>query len=165
MRLFLASVFSCAVIWTASAQESAISMKPTNEVEHAIGVEDLADIMGATELRHLKLSYAGSVENWDLANYEVGQIKKSFQRAAKFYPVFETVPVAKLIAEISEPALAEVDKSIAARDADAFLKSFEKLTSACNSCHQAAKLGFIKMQVPTASPFSNQVFAPVQSGR
>ncbi len=112
--------------------------------------------------RDLKLSFAGSLKNWNLADFEVAQINKSFRRAAQLYPVFGNVPVARLIAEISEPVLAEVKKSIKDRDSGAFLKSFDKLTTACNSCHQEAKLGFIKMQVPTASPFSNQVFPPAQ---
>lgn len=34
---------------------------------------DLADdIMAATQLRHLKLAYAGTANNWDLARYESG---------------------------------------------------------------------------------------------
>jgi hypothetical protein len=163
MRLFLVAAFSCAAVLSVRAQERTSPPKPESEAAQVVGAEDLADIMSATQLRHLKLSFAGSVKNWDLAEYEVARIRKSFATAAKFYPVFENVPVAKLIAEISEPALAEVDNSIAARDSDAFLKSFAKLTSACNACHQAAKLGFIKMKVPTASPYSNQVFPAAQN--
>jgi hypothetical protein len=163
MRFFLVAAFSCAAVLSVSAQERTSPPKPESEPAQAAGAADLADIMSATQLRHLKLSFAGSVKNWDLAEYEVGRIRKSFATAAKFYPVFDNVPVAKLITEISEPALAEVDKSIAARDSDAFLKSFDKLTKACNACHQAAKLGFIKMKVPTASPYSNQVFPPAQN--
>ncbi|MGO9431779.1 hypothetical protein [Rhodoblastus sp.] len=162
MRLFLAAAFSCAALWSVSAQERANAPQPTSEAAPVVGQEDLADIMGETQLRHLKLSFAGSVKNWDLADYEVAQIDKSFRRAAQLYPTFENVPVARLIAEISEPVLAEVKKSIKDRDRDAFLRSFDKLTTACNSCHQEAKLGFIRMQVPTASPFSNQVFPPAQ---
>jgi len=152
MRFILAAAFSCVAFWSVCAEEQAV----------APGARDLADIMSATQLRHLKLSFAGAVQNWDLAKYEVGQMQRSFASAAQYYPVFGEVPVAKLIGDISEPALAEVDKAITAHDRDAFLKSFEKLTGACNACHQAAKVGFIKIQVPTASPFSNQVFSPVK---
>jgi hypothetical protein len=168
-RLFLAVAFSCAAFWSVSAQERANPQQPTSEAAPVVGQEDLADIMGATQWRHLKLSFAGSVKNWGLADYEVAQIGKSFRRAAQFYPVFENIPVARLIGEISEPALAEVEKSIKDRDGAAFLKSFDKLTAACNSCHQAAKLGFIKMQVPTASPsairFSRRLKSEDQSPR
>jgi hypothetical protein len=73
---------------------------------------DLGDLMAATQWRHLKLSYAGDLRNWALADYEVGEIRKSFSAAAKLYPVFQNVPLAKLIADVSEPALKEIDKSI-----------------------------------------------------
>ncbi len=156
MRLLLAAAFSCAAVWAACAQEPSSPPQTTA----AAGAPGLADIMGATQLRHLKLSYAGSLKNWPLAQFEVAQIRNSFQSAAKSYPEFGDVPVAKLINDISEPALVEVDKAIAAHDSAAFNESFKSLTKACNSCHQAAKVGFIRIQVPTASPFSNQAFAP-----
>ncbi|WP_294537575.1 hypothetical protein [uncultured Rhodoblastus sp.] len=163
MRLFLAAAFSFAALGSVCAQERANPPQSTNEAAAVGGQEDLADIMHATQLRHLKLSYAGSVKNWDLANYEVARIGKSFRKAAQLYPVFENVPLARMIADISKPALAEVEKSIKERDSDAFHKSLNKLTAACNSCHQQAKVGFIRLRAPTASPFSNQVFPPAKN--
>jgi mono/diheme cytochrome c family protein len=121
---------------------------------------ELADIMAGTQLRHLKLSYAGSLHNWELAEYEVGQMRKSFALVGTLYPDYQNVPVAKLINELGEPALAELDKTIKAKNAQAFFKAFERLNGACNACHQAAGRPFIKIRTPTASPFSNQVFRP-----
>jgi hypothetical protein len=116
--------------------------------------------METTQLRHLKLSYAGSVRNWTLAGYELGQIRKSLRSAANLYPEFDNVPVAKLIREISEPELAQVGEAIKAGDSAVFTRAFAKLTEACNSCHKEAGVGFVVIRVPTASPFSNQLFAP-----
>lgn len=42
--------------------------------------------MGTTQLRHFKLSFAGKLRNWELAAYELDQIKESFQDAATLYP-------------------------------------------------------------------------------
>ena len=53
----------------------------------------LADIMSGTQLRHLKLAYSGKVKNWQLADYELGQIEQSFADAARLYPVFKTFPL------------------------------------------------------------------------
>lgn len=140
------------------------SMCPAAALEEPspIYAPTLADIMGATQLRHIKLSFAGSVQNWNLAHYEVTQMKDSFDTAAKLYPVFEKVALAKLIADVSNPALAAVDDAIRARDQAAFERNFARLTDACNSCHRGAGFGFIKIRVPTSSPFSNQSFAPAQ---
>ena len=49
----------------------------------------LADIMSGTQWRHLKLAYSGKVTNWQLANYELGQIQHSFSAAAKLSHVQE----------------------------------------------------------------------------
>ena len=137
-----------ALALTASAQERSGPSQPQTERANCSYVPDLGDLMGATQLRHIKLSFAGNLKNWDLASYEVAQIRKSFEAAAKFYPEFQDVPLAKLVADVSEPALKEIDQSIKAKDGAAFLRSFRKLAEACNSCHQAAKVGFIVMQSP-----------------
>jgi len=160
--LNLAVICWCALVLTASAQERSGPSQPQTEPANSSYVPDLGDLMGATQLRHIKLSFAGNLKNWDLASYQVAQIRKTFEAAAKLYPIFQDVPLAKIVADVSEPALKEIDQSIKAKDSAAFLRSFRKLTEACNSCHQAAKVGFIVMRVPTASPFSNQSFPPAQ---
>jgi len=120
----------------------------------------LGDIMGTTQLRHFKLWYAGNVKNWGLANYELGQINASFQDAVRLYP---NIPVADMNS-MTQPA-EEIRGAIEAKDGAKFEKAFEKLTVACNACHEAAGLGFIEMRVPMTSPmmtspFSDQSFAP-----
>lgn len=119
-------------------------------------VPTLGDIMGATQLRHFKLSYAGSLGNWELASYELGQIENSFINAARLY---ENIPIEK-INMIERPMIALAD-AIKAKDGARFAGAFAELTATCNSCHEAAHVGFIRIQVPTASPFSNQSFVPM----
>jgi hypothetical protein len=162
MKILFAVALSSLAAGAVLAQEPP-KPKPPTEAQKAETKEtgqDLADIMVATQMRHLKLSYAGTNENWPLAAFEVGRIRKSFDTAKKFYPVYGEVPVADLIAKFSEPPLAEASKAIAEKNSTAFLKAFGKLTEACNACHQTAGVRFIRIKAPTASPFSNQVFAP-----
>ena len=123
----------------------------------------LADIMSTTQLRHLKLAYSGKVVNWPLAGYELGLIQQSFDEAARLYPVFNGLPLAELIKQESAPPLADLRRAIDAKNRDAFVQAFVKLTQACNRCHQEAKVGFIVIRVPTASPFSNQLFPPIET--
>lgn len=157
MKILFAVALSCLAASAALAQEQP---KPAQPAEAKAMTQDLSDIMVATQIRHLKLSYAGTNENWPLAAFEVGRIRRSFDAAAKFYPIFGQVPVADLIAKFSEPALVAASKAIAEKNSAGFLKAFGQLTEACNACHQTAGVGFIKIKAPTASPFSNQVFAP-----
>jgi hypothetical protein len=125
-------------------------------------IPSLADIMSATQLRHLKLAYSGIVSNWPLAGYELEQIRQSFSAAAQLYPVLNSVPLAQLIKEESEPPLADLGKAIEIKNSADFTKAFARLTDACNHCHREAGVSFIVMRVPTSSPFSNQLFPPEQ---
>jgi len=121
---------------------------------------NLGDIMGAIQLRHFKLWYAGNVSNWRLADYELRQIKSSFQDVIRLYP---NVPEANMIT-MTQP-VEEIHSAIGAKDKTKFESAFEKLTSACDSCHKSVGLDFIQIRVPLTSPmmtspFSNQSFSP-----
>ena len=74
-----------------------------------------ADIMSATQWRHLKLAYSGKVSNWPLANYELGQIQQSFSAATELYPTLQGVPIAQLIKDESGPPLADSAKRSSGR--------------------------------------------------
>ncbi|MDR3464607.1 MAG: hypothetical protein P4M07_01555 [Xanthobacteraceae bacterium] len=118
-------------------------------------VPHLGDIMGATQLRHIKLSFAGKLRNWALAAYELDQIKTSFQDAATLYP---GIPITDMTI-VADP-VQRLSSAIEAKDGPKFDRAFAALTDACNACHRAIDRGFIVVQVPAASPFSNQSFAP-----
>jgi hypothetical protein len=118
-------------------------------------VPSLGEIMGGTQLRHFKLWYAGQQENWELASYELGQIEDSFFNAARLY---RNIPVEKI--NMIDKPLAALDSAVKAKDGKRFAAAFKDLTTTCNGCHQAAHVGFIMMQIPTSSPFSNQSFTP-----
>lgn len=119
-------------------------------------VPRLADIMSTTQLRHMKLWFAGVSSNWKLAAYELRQFKASLSEAASLYP---GIPVTN-VTTMAGPVQAVAD-AIEAKDNRAFTKTFGQLTDGCNACHQSMGRRYIVMRVPTASPFSNQVF-PVQ---
>ena len=118
-------------------------------------VPALADIMTAVQWRHIKLWFAGKLQNWDLANYELRQIKVSLEDAANLY---RGIPV-EYVAATVEP-IQTIGAAIEAKDGAGFAKGFNALTAACNACHEGIGRGFIIIQVPTGSPFSDQSFAP-----
>jgi hypothetical protein len=118
-------------------------------------VPRLGDIMNAAQSRHMKLWFAGKLLNWDLAAYELGQLKASLLEAASLYsgiPVTGVTTMAKPVDTVAE--------TIEAKDFKRFAKAFRDLTDGCNACHRSVDRGYVVMRVPEASPFSNQVFAP-----
>lgn len=113
----------------------------------------LADVMGLTQLRHIKLWYAGRAKNWPLVAFEIAQIRATLDRAALYY---NAIPVPFIVGALDP--LGELDKAAQAKSMEAFTRAYGRLTNACNACHQAATVGFIVIQAPTASPFSDQRF-------
>jgi hypothetical protein len=120
----------------------------------------LSDMMAISQMRHIKLWQAGKVENWPLAAYEAAKLRDSLYRAASFY-VNIPVPLVKNADETLNAVLDAANK----RDPRAFDKAFVNVTSTCNACHEAAGLDFIRMRNPSASPFSDQDFAPAKAAR
>jgi hypothetical protein len=161
-RIILIASFAATAAIAAGAPQPLDAQQPQPGSANAY-LPVLADIMSGTQWRHLKLAYSGKVKNWQLADYELGQIQKSFADAAQLYPVFKNIPLAELIKSESEPPLADLRKSIDAKNLDDFARAFGKLTDACNRCHRAAGVGFIVIRIPTSSPFSNQLFPPTET--
>jgi hypothetical protein len=120
----------------------------------------LGEFMTATQLRHAKLWFAGKQNNWDLAAYEIDEIKEGLEDAARLHPSFDGVPVAEMIKTIIDPRIAGLEKAVRAKSSTNFMVAFDELTSGCNSCHVGANKPFIRIQRPTESPLTNQNFAP-----
>jgi len=118
-------------------------------------VPRLGDIMGATQLRHIKLWFAGKEKNWALAEYELEQIRYTFQDALTLYPGLPAANMTTMTAPTGE-----IDAAIKAKDSSKFAKAFGHLTTACNSCHRAQGYGYISITVPGVSPFSDERFSP-----
>jgi hypothetical protein len=122
----------------------------------------LGEIMTLQQMRHAKLWLAGKARNWELAAYEVDELKEGFGDAAKLFPTHDGVPIAQMIDEITKTSVADLEKAVGAKNDRQFAAAFDQLTGSCNACHQAAKHGFIVIARPTSSPFPNQVFAPAK---
>jgi len=118
-------------------------------------VPGLGDIMTTIQMRHIKLWFAGRLKNWDLATYELEQIRQGLEDAATLY----TGIPAEYVGATVDP-IKEIDAAIKAKDGAEFVKAYGGLTAACNGCHQGINRGFIVIQVPNTSPFSDQSFAP-----
>ena len=138
-------------VWGAVAQPAG---QPTVEPP------EIGETMIFQQLRHAKLWFAGKAGNWPLADYQVKELREGFETVSKYYPTFNNIPLATMIDTIRDTNFTELDKAIADRDRAKFARAYDRLTQACNACHQASELGFISIQRPTMPPFSNQSYAP-----
>ena len=105
---------------------------------------------------------AGEARNWELAGYELGELKEVFSDAQDLVPRYQNVPVGEMIDAIITGTITDLEGAIATRDFSKFSASFDQLTTACNSCYQAANRAYIAIRRPTQSNFSNQDFSPAK---
>lgn len=142
--------------WPCRAEETPFAVPPpAGPGQAAPAVSPLGDIMSKAQMRHIKLWYAIKARNWDLAIYEAEHLQDTFVTAVVLY---RNIPIEYIVA--ADKALGGLTESIKAKDATASVQRFERLTDECNTCHRAAGIGFVAIQVPTSSPFSNQRIAP-----
>lgn len=120
----------------------------------------LGEIMLATQTRHAKLWFAGRARNWDLAGYEIDELKEGLEDAAKYFSNEKGIPIGKMINEIIMPAIGDAEGAIKTHDRAKFSAAYGKLTAACNACHQGAKHAYVVIQQPGGGPFPNQSFRP-----
>src|SRR3977135_2813510 len=123
----------------------------------------LGEIMTLQQMRHLKLWYAVQAGNWPLADYELDELKEGFEDIVKYHPTHDDVPTGTMATAVVDGEVAALNKGLGAEDRKQFTAGFDKLTAACNACHQSTKHAFIVVQRPTGNPDTNQAFAPVRS--
>jgi hypothetical protein len=123
-------------------------------------VPGLEQFMGVILTEHAKLWYAGEKKNWPLADYQLGEIKEIMSDVQDVVPTFKNLPLADMLDAVITGEIATMEKAIAAKDAKAFASGYDKLTQACNNCHQATGNGFVVIQRPAGPAFPNQDFRP-----
>jgi hypothetical protein len=120
----------------------------------------LGEIMALQQMRHSKLWFAGAARNWELAGYELDELKEGFEDAAKLFPAVNGVSLGEAIGAITAVDIPELGTAISAHDRIRFVRAFDKLTASCNACHQSTAHGFIVIQRPAVLPYTNQSFRP-----
>ena len=155
----LAALAICVVITGISIAAYAAEAQPGAAKVSAGNYENYTphrgEIMELIQKRHSKLWFAGNAKNWDLANYELDEIKEGLNDLVKYHPGVDYD--VQVVEYVNQP-INRIYKAIESRNIVEFKKSFDSLTSGCNACHQEAERGFIKIKRPGISPHSNQEF-------
>ena len=116
----------------------------------------LGEFMMGIQVHHAKIWFAGKNQNWDLANFEVGEIKETLNDVKQYCtdrPEVKSLP-------IIYPALDSLANAIKAQNPQQFEKSFIFLTKSCNDCHETTHHGFNVIKIPDVPPVTNQVYTP-----
>jgi len=114
----------------------------------------LGEFMTSIQLHHAKLWFAGKNENWELANFEMGEIREELDNIQRYN---QDRPETKSLSMINTP-MDSLQNSIKGKNLPDFKKHFLFLTNTCNNCHQITKHGFNVIRIPDIPPVTNQVF-------
>ena len=112
------------------------------------------EFMSSIQIHHNKLWFAGTNENWPLADFEIHEIMVTVDAIKKYEPEREEPKSIPMI----QPALDGVNAAIQNKNLQEFKNSFVVLTNTCNSCHKSVNFSFNEVKIPDNPPFSNQVF-------
>ena len=123
-------------------------------------VPGLEQFMNVILIEHNKLWFAAKARNWELANYELGEIKEVMGDVQDVVPTFKNLPLAQMLDAVITKEIVELEKAIEAKDFKKFAAGYDKLNAACNACHQGTENGFVVIQRPTRPAFTNQDYRP-----
>jgi hypothetical protein len=116
----------------------------------------LEQFMNIILIEHNKLWFAGKARNWRLAEYQLGEIKEIMGDVQDIVPTFKNLHLADMLDAVLTKEIVALEKSIEAKDQKAFVVSYDKLTQACNACHQGTDNNFIVIKRPTQPAVTNQ---------
>jgi hypothetical protein len=112
------------------------------------------EFMSGIQVHHAKLWFAGTNNNWELADFEIHEIMEALDDLQKYQS--ERKETRSLI--MLNPALDSITNSIQKKDPVQFRSSYLLLTASCNNCHKEVNYPFNNVKIPETPPFSNQSF-------
>ena len=147
--------FSC----NQSSTKTAVLQKKVDSLQTEINNSykpGLGEFMSQIQIHHAKLWFAGKYGNWDLANFEIGEIQEALDDIPKYCAERPEVKSINMII----PAMDSLSNAVKEKNENKFESSFILLTATCNDCHKATSHGFNMIKIPDIPPVSNQVFRP-----
>jgi len=116
----------------------------------------LGEYMTTIQLHAGKLWFAAKAANWELAQYELDELKETMEAAKGLNAEKNGVKISGVLDSVLQTQVAQLDKSIKGKNQADFQKSYDETLSACNGCHTEAGFKFIHIVRPSVPPVTNQ---------
>jgi hypothetical protein len=116
----------------------------------------LGEYMTTIQLHAGKLWFAAKAANWELAQYELDELKETMEAAKALNAEKNGIKISNVLDSVLQTQVVELDKSIKSKSQSDFQKSYDDTLSACNGCHTEAGFKFIRIIRPSAPPVTNQ---------
>ncbi|HVO91488.1 MAG TPA: hypothetical protein VMT22_01550 [Terriglobales bacterium] len=116
----------------------------------------LGEFMTTIQLHAGKLWFAAKAANWELAEYELDELKETMETAKALNAEKNGVKISNVLDSLLQTQVAQLAESIKRKSSTDFQKSYDETLSACNGCHTEAGYKFIQIVRASAPPVTNQ---------
>ena len=131
-------------------------IKVLGDIQPGLGV-----IMQEIGRRFTAIFYAARSGNWDLANYELKELREAQEVAEITRPKRKDALISfedSFLGGEENAAEGTLQDAINKKNFLAFNKSFKSAVDGCNGCHQSNGFPFIKYKLPKSSELPLQFF-------
>jgi hypothetical protein len=116
--------------------------------------------MTTVQLHAGKLWFAAEAANWELAAYEVDELKETLEAGERLDEEKNGIKISPLLDAVLKTQIAALEEAVKSANAAKFQQSYDETLAACNSCHAEAGYKFIHIVRPSAPPVTNQSWKP-----
>src|SRR5262245_11744495 len=139
-----------------AALEASLKRAQTDLASAKLSAPGLGEYMTTIQLHAGKLWFAAKALNWELADYEVDELKETMEAAKSLNAEKNGVKISAVLDSVVQTQVAQLAEAIKGKSPSEFQKSYDETLSACNGCHAEAGYKFIHIVRPSAPPVTNQ---------
>jgi heme exporter protein D len=116
----------------------------------------LGEYMTTIQLHAGKLWFAAKASNWELAQYELDELKETMEAAKGLNAEKNGVKISGVLDSVLQAQVTQLAESIKRKNQIELQNSYDETLSACNGCHTEAGYKFIHIVRPSVPPVTNQ---------
>jgi len=119
---------------------------------------ELGEQMLGIQIRHARLWFAGEAQNWNLAAFEIQELKEAFDAVVEQNPehaIFQPDKLSDILPAMTNAPIKALRDAVDHSSKPEFEKAFDSLSAACTGCHHVAGNDFLVIQRPTTPILDN----------
>jgi hypothetical protein len=152
------SVFGAEKTAADPSAEIAALKKEIAELKKSAYHPELGEQMLGIQIRHARLWFAGEAQNWNLAAFELQELKEAFDAVVEQNPehaIFQPQRLADILPAMTKGPITALRDSIDHSSKPEFEKAFDALSAGCTGCHHIAGNDFLVIQRPSTPLLDN----------
>jgi hypothetical protein len=154
---FAAAILAACIAYTEVRLHVPGPATPDHALELALPMSNMQRYMD-------KLYFAGTEQNWKLAEFYLHEIHEQVEAIEEAHITEDGLNLSQLAPEHLETQIQSCSHVAREHDAGAFLEHYHTLVNQCNACHLTTRHGFIQIRIPDHSMIRNQQYDLAHTG-